>query len=235
MMTPAPSADLHLIQQQNQALETQSPQEVLRFALTAYFPHIVLASSFGAEDVALIDMLSRINAAVPILYLDTDFLFAETYATRDALVKRYGIAPIQVKSLLTPEQQAAQFGDKLWERQPEECCNQRKVEPLARALKPYKAWITGIRREQSARRATAKIIEWDSQFELVKFNPLARWTNEDVWTYLKLYDVPYNPLHDQGYPSLGCTYCTRAVQPGEDPRAGRWAGFEKTECGLHPK
>ena len=234
-MTPAPSADLHLIQQQNQALETQSPQEVLRFALTAYFPHIVLASSFGAEDVALIDMLSRINAAVPILYLDTDFLFAETYATRDALVKRYGIAPIQVKSLLTPEQQAAQFGDKLWERQPDECCNQRKVEPLARALKPYKAWITGIRREQSARRATAKIIEWDSQFELVKFNPLARWTNEDVWTYLKLYDVPYNPLHDQGYPSLGCTYCTRAVQPGEDPRAGRWAGFEKTECGLHPK
>ena len=234
-MTPASSADLHLIQQQNQALETQSPQEVLRFALTAYFPHIVLASSFGAEDVALIDMLSRINAAVPILYLDTDFLFAETYATRDALVKRYGIAPIQVKSLLTPEQQAAQFGDKLWERQPDECCNQRKVEPLARALKPYKAWITGIRREQSARRATAKIIEWDSQFELVKFNPLARWTNEDVWTYLKLYDVPYNPLHDQGYPSLGCTYCTRAVQPGEDPRAGRWAGFEKTECGLHPK
>ena len=181
-MTTAPSADLHLIQQQNQALETQSPQEVLRFALTAYFPHIVLASSFGAEDVALIDMLSRINAAVPILYLDTDFLFAETYATRDALVKRYGIAPIQVKSLLTPEQQAAQFGDKLWERQPDECCNQRKVEPLARALKPYKAWITGIRREQSARRATAKIVEWDSQFELVKFNPLARWTNEDVWT-----------------------------------------------------
>jgi phosphoadenosine phosphosulfate reductase len=235
MMTPAPSADLRLIQQQNQELETQSPQEVLRFALTAYFPHIVLASSFGAEDVALIDMLSRINAAVPILYLDTDFLFAETYATRDALVKRYGIAPIQVKSLFTPEQQAAQFGDKLWERQPDECCNQRKVEPLARALKPYKAWITGIRREQSARRATAKIIEWDSQFELVKFNPLARWTNEDVWTYIKLYDVPYNPLHDQGYPSLGCTYCTRAVQPGEDPRAGRWAGFEKTECGLHPK
>ena len=234
-MAPAPLADPHLIQQQNQELETQSPQDVLRFAVSAYFPNIVLASSFGAEDVALIDMLSRINAAVPILYLDTDFLFAETYATRDALVKKYGIAPIQVKSLLTPDQQAAQFGDKLWERQPDECCNQRKVEPLARALKPYKAWITGIRREQSARRATAKIVEWDSQFELVKFNPLARWTNEDVWTYIKRYDVPYNPLHDQGYPSLGCTYCTRAVQPGEDSRAGRWAGFAKTECGLHPK
>jgi phosphoadenosine phosphosulfate reductase len=234
MMAPAPASDLQLIQR-NEEFETQSPQEVLRVALTAYFPDIVLASSFGAEDVALIDMLSRINAAVPILYLDTDFLFAETYATRDALVKKYGIAPIQVKSLLTPDQQAAQFGDKLWERQPDECCNQRKVEPLARALKPYKAWITGIRREQSARRAIAKIVEWDSQFELVKFNPLARWTNEDVWTYIKRYDVPYNPLHDQGYPSLGCTYCTRAVQPGEDSRAGRWAGFAKTECGLHPK
>jgi phosphoadenosine phosphosulfate reductase len=234
MMAPAPAADLLLIQR-NEEFETQSPQEVLRVALTAYFPDIVLASSFGAEDVALIDMLSRINAAVPILYLDTDFLFAETYATRDALVKKYGIAPIQVKSLLTPDQQAAQFGDKLWERQPDECCNQRKVEPLARALKPYKAWITGIRREQSARRATAKIVEWDPQFELVKLNPLARWTNEDVWTYIKRHDVPYNPLHDQGYPSLGCTYCTRAVQPGEDSRAGRWAGFAKTECGLHPK
>jgi phosphoadenosine phosphosulfate reductase len=234
MMAPAPAADLQLIQR-NEEFETQSPQEVLRVALTAYFPDIVLASSFGAEDVALIDMLSRINAAVPILYLDTDFLFAETYATRDALVKKYGIAPIQVKSLLTPDQQAARFGDKLWERQPDECCNQRQVKPLARALKPYKAWITGIRREQSARRATAKIVEWDPQFELVKFNPLARWTNEDVWTYIKRYDVPYNPLHDQGYPSLGCTYCTRSVQPGEDSRAGRWAGFAKTECGLHPK
>jgi phosphoadenosine phosphosulfate reductase len=233
-MASVPAADLQLIQR-NEEFETQSPQEVLRVALTAYFPDIVLASSFGAEDVALIDMLSRINAAVPILYLDTDFLFAETYATRDALVKKYGIAPIQVKSLLTPDQQAAQFGDKLWERQPDECCNQRKVEPLARALKPYKAWITGIRREQSARRATAKIVEWDPQFELVKFNPLARWTNEDVWTSIKRHDVPYNPLHDQGYPSLGCTYCTRAVQPGEDSRAGRWAGFAKTECGLHPK
>ena len=234
-MAPAPSADLQRLQHLNQTLETQSPQEVLRSALAAYSPDVVLASSFGAEDVALIDMVHRINPATPILYLDTDFLFTETYTTRDALVKKYGIAPIQVKSLLTPEQQAVQFGAKLWERQPDECCHLRKVEPLARALKPYKAWITGIRRDQSPSRATAKIVDWDPQFELVKFNPLARWTNEEVWTYIKLYDIPYNPLHDQGYPSLGCTYCTRAVQPGEDSRAGRWSGFAKTECGLHPK
>jgi phosphoadenosine phosphosulfate reductase len=229
-MASVPLADL---QQWNQELETLSPPEVLRAALTAYFPNIVLASSFGAEDVALIDMVHRINPATPILYLDTDFLFKETYATRDALIKKYGVAPIQVKSLLTPEQQATKFGDKLWERQPDECCRQRKVEPLARALKPYTAWITGIRREQSPSRANAKIVEWDPTFSLVKFNPLARWTNEDVWTYIKRYEVPYNPLHDEGYPSLGCTYCTRAVQPGEDPRGGRWSGFAKTECGIH--
>jgi phosphoadenosine phosphosulfate reductase len=234
-MPSAPPVDLAQLQELNQTLESQSPAVILRAALTAYFPNIVLASSFGAEDVVLIDMIQRINPRTPILYLDTDFLFQETYATRDALIKKYGISPIQVKSLLTPEQQVAKFGDKLWERQPDDCCRQRKVEPLARALKPYHAWITGIRREQSAARAKAKIVEWDETFSLVKFNPLARWTNDEVWTYIKQHEVPYNPLHDQGYPSLGCTYCTRAVLPGEDPRGGRWSGFAKTECGLHPK
>jgi phosphoadenosine phosphosulfate reductase len=217
------------------AFETQTPQDVLAYAIGAYFPGIVLASSFGVEDVVLIDMTHRINPKTPILYLDTDFLFKETYETRDRLIQKYGIAPIQVKSLLTPEQQAEKFGDKLWERRPDECCNQRKVEPLTRALKSYKAWITGIRREQSPTRANAKLIEWDPKFGLVKFNPLARWKTEDVWTYIKLYEVPYNPLHDQNYPSIGCTYCTRPVRPGEDSRAGRWAGFAKNECGLHAK
>jgi len=232
-MGPLTADDLQRLEILNREFEGCSPHEVLTYALTTYFPDIVLASSFGAEDVALIDMVHRINPATPILYLDTDFLFKETYETRDTLIRKYGITPIQVKSLLTPEQQAVQFGDRLWERRPDECCNQRKVEPLTRALKSYKAWITGIRRDQSPTRAGAKIVEWDPKFELIKFNPLARWTAEDVWTYIKLHDVPYNPLHEQGYPSLGCTYCTRPVQPGEDPRAGRWSGFAKTECGLH--
>jgi phosphoadenosine phosphosulfate reductase len=233
-MAPA-ITELQALQALNVELESRTPYDVLTYAVNTYFPDIVLASSFGAEDVVLVDMLSRINPATPILYLDTDFLFQETYATRDALTRKYGIQPIQVKSLLTPEQQAAKFGDKLWERHPDECCNQRKVEPLARALKPYRAWITGIRREQSPSRAHAGIVEWDAKFDLVKFNPLARWKTEDVWSYIKLYDVPYNPLHDQGYPSIGCTYCTRPIQPGEDSRAGRWSGTAKTECGLHPK
>jgi phosphoadenosine phosphosulfate reductase len=234
-MATTSAADLQTLQVLNEAFETQTPQDVLAYAIGAYFPDLVLASSFGVEDVVLIDMVHRINPKTPILYLDTDFLFKETYETRDRLIKQYGIAPIQVKSLLTPGQQAEKFGDKLWERRPDECCNQRKVEPLTRALKGYKAWITGIRREQSPTRANAKLVEWDQKFGLVKFNPLARWKTEDVWTYIKQYEVPYNPLHDQNYPSIGCTYCTRPVRPGEDPRAGRWAGFAKTECGLHVK
>jgi phosphoadenosine phosphosulfate reductase len=221
------------LQRWNSELEARSPVDVLNAALGLYFPDIVLASSFGAEDVVLIDMVQKINAATPILYLDTDFLFPETYETRDALISKYGIRPTQVKSLLTPTQQAEKHGDKLWERRPDDCCNLRKVEPLTRALNGYKAWITGIRRDQSAARANSQIVEWDPKFGLVKFNPLARWTSEEVWNYIRLHGVPYNPLHDQQYPSIGCTYCTRQVQPGEDARAGRWSGFGKTECGLH--
>ncbi len=230
MMTVEDRQALHAL---STSFETATPHDLLVYAIDAYFPQIVLASSFGAEDVALIDMVHRINPKTPIMYLDTDFLFKETYETRDALIRKYGIAPIQVKSLLTPTRQAEQFGDKLWERHPDECCNQRKVEPLTRTLKAYKAWITGIRRDQSPTRANAKLLEWDEKFGLMKFNPLARWTNDEVWAYIKLHDVPYNPLHDQHYPSIGCTYCTRPVQPGEDSRAGRWAGQAKTECGLH--
>jgi len=235
-MTPAPATpDLTALQALSDSFEAKAPQDLLAYAIGTYFPDIVLASSFGAEDVALIDMAHRINPGTPLFYLDTDFLFAETYETRDRLIAKYGIAPIQVKSLLTPERQAETFGDKLWERQPDECCNQRKVEPLTRVLKGYKAWITGIRRDQSPTRANAGLVEWDPKFQLVKFNPLARWTVADVWAYIKLHDVPYNPLHDRNYPSIGCTYCTRPVMPGEDPRAGRWAGQAKTECGLHQK
>ena len=218
------------------AFESQQPQDVLKDAIKRYAPKIVLACSFGAEDVVLVDMVHRIDPAVPLFYLDTDFLFPETYATRDRIIQQYGLKPaqvIQVKSLLTPDQQAAQHGAALWSTEPDRCCQLRKVEPLTRVLKGYDAWITGIRRDQAPTRANAGLIEWDSKFQLVKVNPLARWTWSDVWTYIKVYEVPYNPLHDQNYPSIGCTHCTAAVAPGEDPRAGRWKTFTKTECGLH--
>ena len=209
---------------------------MLAYAIEKYHPQIVLACSFGAEDVVLVDMVHRINPNVPLFYLDTDFLFPETYATRDRVIERYGLQPAQVipvKSLLTPQQQVNVYGDRLWERDPDQCCQLRKVEPLTRILKNYHAWITGIRRDQAPSRANAGSIEWDQKFELVKVNPLARWTWADVWTYIKVYEVPYNSLHDQNYPSIGCTYCTAPVAPGDDPRAGRWKNFTKTECGLH--
>lgn len=218
------------------AFESRQPQDLLAEAIKRFAPKIVVACSFGAEDVVLVDMVQRIDPSIPLFYLDTDFLFPETYATRDRIVERYGLKPaqvMQVKSLLTPEQQAAQYGQALWSTEPDRCCQLRKVEPLTRVLEGFDAWITGIRRDQSPIRANASVIEWDSKFQLVKVNPLVRWTWADVWTYIKVYEVPYNPLHDQNYPSIGCTYCTAPVAPGEDPRAGRWKNFTKTECGLH--
>lgn len=219
-----------------ESFESKQPQEVLAAAIERYAPKIVLACSFGAEDVVLVDMIHRIKSSVPLFYLDTDFLFSETYATRDRIIDRYQLKPaqvIQTKSLLTPEQQAGQYGEALWTREPDRCCQVRKVEPLTRVLKEFEAWVTGIRRDQAPTRANAKMIEWDERFQLVKVNPLAKWSWSDVWTYIKVYEVPYNPLHDQHYPSIGCTYCTKPVMPGEDPRSGRWQGSGKTECGLH--
>ncbi|MBH0208387.1 MAG: phosphoadenosine phosphosulfate reductase [Nitrospira sp. HN-bin3] len=218
------------------SFEAKSPQDVLAYAIEKYHPKIVLACSFGAEDVVLVDMAHRINPLVPMFYLDTDFLFPETYATRDRVIEQYGLKPvqvIQVKSLLTPQKQAESYGDALWTSNPDQCCQLRKVEPLTRVLKGYSAWITGIRRDQAPSRASAGLIEWDQKFRLVKVNPLARWSWTDVWSYIKIYEVPYNPLHDQDYPSIGCTHCTKPVMPGQDPRSGRWQGSAKTECGLH--
>lgn len=216
------------------ALEGQGPVAALRWAYE-HFTHdeIALVCSFGAEDVALVDMISKVAPEAQLFYLDTNFLFPETCRTIEAVRAAYPLRMRQVLPVLTPEEQAAQHGDELWRRDPDACCAIRKVEPLTRVLSGLKAWITGIRREQSPTRANAQVVEWDRKFGLVKINPLVAWKDADVWKYILENNVPYNPLHDQGYPSIGCTHCTRAVRPGEDPRAGRWSGFQKTECGLH--
>ena len=219
-----------------QRFEGQSPEAILAYALDRYFPGIVLACSFGAEDVALVDMMYRINPKASLFYLDTDFLFAETYQVRDRIAAKYRLASsqmIQVKSEFTPEEQAVRFGERLWVHHPDQCCQLRKVDPLTKILKNYAAWITGIRRDQAPTRAHAGLIEWDAKFGLVKCNPLAAWSQDDVWAYIKKHEVPYNPLHDQHYPSIGCTHCTGPVRPGDDPRSGRWGTMDKTECGLH--
>ncbi|QHT63330.1 phosphoadenylyl-sulfate reductase [Paenibacillus lycopersici] len=221
-----------LITQKAVELETATPQEILKFAVET-FPNITFACSFGAEDVVLVDMLQKISPKTDIFYLDTDFHFKETYETRDRMAEIYGLEFVQVKPAITPEEQAAQYGEELWKTNANECCNIRKVNPLTQILSKYEAWITGIRRDQAPTRANAKKIEYDTKFGLVKFNPIADWTSEDVWNYIRENNVFYNPLHDNNYPSIGCEYCTRQVMPGEDPRAGRWSGQEKTECGLH--
>ncbi|SFF83659.1 phosphoadenosine phosphosulfate reductase [Planifilum fulgidum] len=223
------------IQRAAKDLRDAHPSEILAWGVKKFGSRkITLACSFGAEDVALVDMLQRIDPEVDIFYLDTDLHFPETYQTRDRLTRRYGKKFIRVTPDLTLEQQAEKWGDRLWERDPNLCCRLRKVEPLKKMLVGYQAWITGIRREQSPTRAHAEVVEWDEAFGLVKLNPLAYWTHEQVWSYIRERNVPYNPLHDRQYPSIGCQPCTIPVKPGQDFRAGRWAGFDKTECGLHP-
>ena len=215
--------------------EGWSAEEILRWGLAEFHPGMALASSFGAEDVVLIDMAARVRPDINVFTLDTDFLFPETYVLISQIERKYALRVERLKSRLTPERQAAEYGEALWSRQPDQCCNLRKVEPLKAKLAGMSAWVTGIRRDQAATRANAKKIEWDEKFGLVKFNPLADWSWEKVWEYIRANGVPYNPLHEQNYPSIGCTYCTRPVQPGEDARAGRWSGLTKIECGLHLK
>jgi phosphoadenosine phosphosulfate reductase len=220
----------------NVSFEGRAPEELLQEVLSRYGSRAILSCSFGAEDVVLVDMIQRIRPGTPLFYLDTDFLFEETYEVRDRILAKYGLTPeqaIQVKSLLTPDQQAAEHGPALWARHPDLCCQLRKVEPLGRILRGYSAWITGIRRDQAPSRAHAALIDWDSKFGLIKVNPLASWSAADVWRYIQVHDVPYNTLHERNYPSIGCTHCTAPVLPGEDPRSGRWKSFAKTECGLH--
>ena len=221
-----------LIADKSVELEHATPEDIIKYAI-ATFPNITFACSFGAEDVVLVDMIQKISPKTDIFYLDTDFHFKETYETRDRLEQHYGMKFVQVKPMITPEEQAEKHGAELWKSDPNGCCNIRKVEPLTRILGQYEAWITGIRRDQAPTRANAKKIEYDTKFGLVKFSPIAGWTSEDVWAYIRANNVIYNSLHDNNYPSIGCEYCTRQVMPGEDPRAGRWAGNEKTECGLH--
>lgn len=215
------------------AAERWSAEELLAWAAREFGEKAAFASSFGAEDVVLIDIVSRINAPFAVFTLDTDFLFPETYELISKIEQQYRIGIERLRPKLSPESQVREFGDELWKRQPDLCCQMRKVEPLTQRLEACSAWITGIRREQSPTRANARKLEWDAKFGLVKLNPIADWTEVEVWEYIHLHKVPYSPLHDRGYPSIGCTYCTRAVLPGEDPRAGRWSGFAKTECGLH--
>lgn len=215
------------------AAEQWTPQRTLELAFDTYGDRVAISSAFGVEGMVLIDMASRIQKDFRLFTVDTEFLFPETYNLMDRIEEKYGIQIEKVYPLLSPEDQEREHGAALWTRDPDRCCNLRKVEPLRRKLGELDAWITSIRRDQTAVRSGARRVEWDAKFGLVKINPIVDWTAKQVWRYIHDNDVPYNELHNRDYPSIGCTHCTRAVRPGEDPRAGRWSGFTKTECGLH--
>ena len=222
------------IERAARTLERATPQEILGWAARRYQPGLALACSFGGTSgMVLLDMVMAIDRSVEVFYLDTDFLFPETCKLRDVAAARYQFEPVGYMSLLTPRQQAQRHGDELWARDPDACCAIRKVEPNRRALAGKTAWISGIRRDQTKQRGAIRVVEWDEKFGLVKVNPLATWTEAQVWKYIVENGVPYNELHDRGYPSIGCTYCTNPVRPGDDPRSGRWQGQDKVECGLH--
>jgi phosphoadenosine phosphosulfate reductase len=208
--------------------------EVLQQAYREYGEKLVYACSFGAEGIVLIDLISQINPQAKIVFLDTDFHFKETYELIDKVKRKYPkLRIVMQKPELTPEEQAENYGEALWRRNPDQCCSIRKIEPLKRALDGADAWISGLRRDQSPTRRNVEFFNQDDKFGLIKVCPLIHWTWADVWDYIKEHDLPYNPLHDRGYPSIGCEYCTLPTGNLQDSRAGRWAGIEKTECGLH--
>jgi phosphoadenosine phosphosulfate reductase len=194
---------------------------------------VTFGTGFGAEGCVIIDAIASRRLPIDIFTLDTGLLFPETYDLWARLEARYGLTIRGVRPEQTVEEQAAAHGARLWERAPDECCRLRKVLPLNHALEGFKAWVTAIRHEQSADRADAPEVEWNATRAIHKVNPLVEWTSDDVWTYVHERDVPYNPLHDRSYPSIGCWPCTSPVAPGEDPRAGRWRGQAKSECGIH--
>lgn len=229
-----------------QQVETLSPQveamtaeEVVHWAVGRFGRQIALASSFGAEDMVLIDFLMKIDRNARVVTLDTGRLPQETYTVIDAVRERYGL----VTEVFFPNAEGVQRmvgerGLNLFYHSIENrtlCCGVRKMEPLRRALSGLDAWMTGLRRDQNVTRAVVGKLEWDEGNQRIKVNPLADWSWDDVWTYIRANNVPYNALHDRGFPSIGCAPCTRAVQPGEDLRAGRWwwEHPETKECGLH--
>lgn len=217
----------------NRQFQDRTPEALLDWASTLYGRDLVLTCSFGgASGMVLLDMVAKLGRGTPVVFLDTDLLFPETYALAEAAARRYGITIQQRHPALTLDQQARQEGPELFAHDPDRCCSIRKVAPLADALRPYRAWISGIRRDQSSTRATTELISWNERHSVVKLSPLAFWSERDVWRYIHANEVPYNPLLDRGYPSIGCAPCTRPAS-AEDPRAGRWNGFAKVECGIH--
>ncbi len=224
--------DLNRIAQQ---LEREGPEATLRWAISTFGKALTVATGFGPSGIVILHLTAQIDPRTEFFYLETDLHFGETRRLRQQLQDRLGITIRAVHSGLSLDEQAARYGESLWRKDPDLCCALRKVEPLRRYLADKRAWVTGIRRDHARTRANTQVVAWDYVNGLVKVNPLAAWSEAQVWAYIQEHRLPFNSLHPLGFPSVGCWPCTRSVLPGEDRRAGRWDGFAKSECGLHLK
>ena len=213
-------------------LEALSAEDLLGWASEEFGDRFCLSCSWQKQSSVLVHMISELGLDVDVVELDTHLFFKETYETRERIVERYGIRLVRPEILTVAEQHKVE-GPNLWERDPDRCCHIRKVEPLIRALEPYEAWASGIRRDQSPSRAGTAKVEFSERYGVWKVHPLADWDEQRVWSYIVANEIPYNPLHDAGYRSIGCLPCTRPLRPDEEERAGRWAGSDKLECGIH--
>ena len=225
--------ELEALQRQSMALEKASPEKIIGWAVENYFPRLTMATAFGPEGCLILSMLAKIEPRVYVFNLETGYQFKETLETRDRIAEKHGIEVDLQRPELTVRQFEARHGGPMYATNSSLCCGKRKIKVLHRVVRNFDAWMSGIRRDQSPHRDGAPIAGWDGKFHLAKISPLANWTKQAVWERIIREKVPYNPLHDQGYPSIGCWPCTRRVDDGEDECAGRWSGTAKTECGLH--
>ena len=233
-----PASELRaLAERGNRELRSRQPDEASPAEVVAWVaanfavPQAAVACSMA--DAALPHLVAEGLPGVDVLFLDTGYHFAETTFTRNEVASRLDVNVVDVKPAQSVREQDAEFGADLFARDPGLCCARRKVEPLQRALGGYEVWVTGVRRDEAPTRAETELVVWDARTGLVKVNPVAAWSFDDLIDYATVHEVPVNPLIATGYPSIGCAPCTRPVAPGEDPRSGRWAGLTKTECGLH--
>lgn len=230
--TALPVADLReRAERAGRELDGAPALEIVRWAVEALGGSLVVAGSM--QDAVLPHLVAQVQPGVDVLFLETGYHFEQTLQTRDTVARTLPLRIVEALPRQTVPEQDAEYGPRLHERDPNLCCFLRKVEPLARSLEPYAGWVTGVRRDEAPTRAGTPVIGWDEGHDMVKVNPLATWTTDDVEAYQVEHDLPRNPLVAQGYPSIGCAPCTRRVAPGEDPRSGRWAGKDKTECGIH--
>ncbi len=229
--TPAQLPSLDDLPDINASLDGAEPHEIIKYAAATYCDTITMACSF--QDMVMLDIVAKVAPGIRVFTLDTGFLFKQTEDTIARARARYPELSIEVfHPLVNIFEQADEYGPRLYARDPEQCCAMRKLEPMQRALSGYSAWMTGIRRDQSDTRADTQPLSWDIKWNIAKFAPMYAWSSDDIWTYAKIHDVPYNPMHDAGYPSIGCAPCTD-VPDDDHHRSGRWSGSDKTECGLH--